>query len=151
MRMSKIERAAWAEAQRLGHSWVGPDHGLLAIVRGDPDEVAHKVLEEAELDSGMVEERLMHMVRAARRAEPQVDPCVSPNPAWYRTIGRAEGFAAGIGTGEVRPVDLLFALLWDPWQFRGEPLARREAAIAALVRHQVELPRAPLPEVPLYE
>ena len=147
MRLSTIERAAMAEAERLGQSWVGPEHGLLAILRGDADDVAHQVLEEAGLDTGMVEERLVRMVRADPRAEPEIDPCISPNPAWYRTIGRAEGIAAGIGTGEVRPVDLLFATLWDPWHFRGEPLVRREAVIAALVHRQVELPRAPLPEL----
>lgn len=44
-------------------------------------------------------------------------------------------------------MDLLFATLWDPWQFRGEPLVSREEVVAALVRLQVELPRAPLPEL----
>lgn len=147
MRVSKVERAAMGEAERLGHSWVGPEHGLLAIVRGDPDDAAHQALGEAGLEAGMLEESLARMAAADPRAEPEAARGVSPNPAWYRTIGRAEGFAAGIGTGEVRPVDLLFATLWDPWQFAGEPLVPRESVIAALVRLGIELPRTPLPEL----
>src|SRR5947207_10267660 len=38
---------------------------------------------------------------------------ISPNPAWYGVVGRAEGLAAGVGVSDVRPVDLLLALLWD--------------------------------------
>jgi hypothetical protein len=41
-----FERAAFREAQRLGHEFVGPEHGLLVVARGDPPDAARLALEE---------------------------------------------------------------------------------------------------------
>ncbi|MCA1845599.1 MAG: Clp protease N-terminal domain-containing protein [Actinobacteria bacterium] len=111
----EMSKAAFAEAKRLGHSWVGPEHGLLAILQGDPADVARRAVEEAGLDSEQFER--FYVERVARSDQkPKRDPereGISPNPAWYGVVGRAEGFASTLGTGEVRPLDLLVALLWD--------------------------------------
>ena len=68
----------------------------------------------------------------------------SPNPAWYRTAGRAEGFAAALGTGMVRPVDFVLGVLC-PWPFTDEPPISREAVLAALGDRGAPIPKTPLP------
>ena len=144
--MSEVERAAFREAERLGHHWIGPEHGLLAILRGDPEDPGRLGLEQAGMQTEMVERLLERMIASDPRAAPEPARGVSPNPAWYRVAGRAEGFGAGIGTGELRPVDLLLAVLWDSqWHFRQE--VAREAVTAALARLGVTLPPTPLPEL----
>ena len=39
------------EASRLGQHWMGPEHTLLGILRGDPDDVARRALEQAGVDA----------------------------------------------------------------------------------------------------
>jgi hypothetical protein len=109
-----MSRAAFAEAKRLCHTWVGPEHGLLAILRGDPADVARRAVEDAGLDADRFERWCVEQVERSD-PPPKRDPdgtVISPNPAWYGLAGRAEGFAAGAGHGDVRPVDLLIAMLW---------------------------------------
>jgi hypothetical protein len=146
-----MSKAAFAEAKRLGHSWVGPEHGLLAILRGDPADVARRAVEEAGLDAGRFERFYVERIeRSAPRPErdPERDG-ISPNPAWYGVVGRAEGFASALGTGDVRPVDLLLALLWDnrEWLPVRELGIAREAVVEALVRAGVRVPAVPLPDL----
>ncbi|HUQ62178.1 MAG TPA: Clp protease N-terminal domain-containing protein [Acidimicrobiales bacterium] len=139
-------QVASVEAVRLDHDYVGPEHGLLAVLRGDPEEAARQALEEAGLTATMVEEMLSKMqenrprsaLSSGRRA---------PNPAWYGVAGRAEGFAACLGTGEPRPVDLVLAMLWDTnaWLFAEKQGVSREAVAAALSRRGAQLPSAPPP------
>lgn len=145
MGRSDIQRASLEEAQRLGHDWAGPEHGLLAILGSDPEDVARRVLEEVGMDAGMVERLLEQMARGTR----QKRQGVTSNPAWHRMFGRAEGFAACLGTGELEPVHLLLALLWDErrWQFAERQGASREAVVEALGRAGVALPSAPMPEL----
>lgn len=114
MAMSDIQRASFEEAQRLGHHWAGPEHGLLAILRGDPEDVARRVLEEVGMDAEMVERLLEQMTKGAKERQG-----VTSNPAWHGVFGRAEGFAACLGAGALQPVHLLLALLWDEsrWLF----------------------------------
>jgi hypothetical protein len=42
------------EATRLGQHWMGPEHKLLGILRGDSDDLARRALEQAGIDASMV-------------------------------------------------------------------------------------------------
>lgn len=145
-----MSKAAFAEAKRLGHSWVGPEHGLLAILQGDPADAARRAVEEAGLDAERFERCYVERIERSD-PKPKRNPerkGTSPNPAWYGVVGRAEGFASAFGTGEVRPVDLLLALLWDnrEWLPVTELGIARETVVEALVRAGVTVPAVPMPE-----
>jgi hypothetical protein len=151
--MASLEmlKAAFAEAERLGHSWVGPEHGLLAILRGDPADTARLALEEAGLEAERFEQWYVESVGRSD-PKPKRDPGrdgISPNPAWYGVLGRAEGLAAGVGVSDVRPVDLLLALLWDTREWlpvTGLGVSREDVA-ASLGRAGVTLPATPPPDL----
>lgn len=142
-----MSKAAFSEADRLGHSWVGPEHGLLAILRGDPADTARIAVEEAGLDAERFERWYVESVDRSD-PKPSRDPDrggISPNPAWYSVAGRAEGLAAGVGVSDVRPVDLLLALLWDTREWlpvSGLGVSREEVA-ASLGRSGVYPPSHP--------
>lgn len=82
-----MSTAAFAEAQRLGHSWVGPEHGLLAILRGDPADVARRAVEDAGLDAERFERRYVELVERSD-PKPRRDPTgtasarIRPGTAW---------------------------------------------------------------------
>ena len=145
MTMSGVEAAAFKEAERLGHDFVGPEHGVLAILRGDPRDLARLALEDIGITTDSVERLLARMIDADPRAFPERATGIHPNPAWYRVVGRAEGFAASLGTGEVRPLDLVLALLWSRRPLLAEPASSREGLVKALAPHGVALPPTPLP------
>jgi len=147
MTISGVERAAFQEAKRLGHHFVGPEHGVLGILRGDQTDLARLALEDFGLTAERVEELLSRMVEADPQATPRPATGTSPNPAWYRVFGRAEGFAATLGAGEVRPLDLLLALLWDRRPFLAEPPASRNSLVEALARRGAALPPTTLPDL----
>lgn len=42
------------EATRLGQHWMGPEHTLLGILRGEPDDFARRALEKAGVEAAMV-------------------------------------------------------------------------------------------------
>jgi ClpA/ClpB-like protein len=48
---------AWSEARRLGHGWVGEEHVLLALARGDGP--AGDVLRQAGATTERVEETIL--------------------------------------------------------------------------------------------
>ena len=68
--------------------------------------------------------------------------------AWERVAGRAEAFAATLGVGQARPVDLLFALLWDGWAWHYVYLnhGSRPEAVLEFVANEVPVPDGALPE-----
>lgn len=147
MAMSEVEGAAFKEAERLGHDFVGPEHGVLAVLRGDPTDPARLALDDVGITTDSVERLLTRMLEADPQATPEPAAGIRPNPAWYRVAGRAEGFAAGLGTGDVRPLDLVLALLWSRRPLLDEPAASREALVTALARRGAALPPTPLPEL----
>lgn len=145
MGVSGLEAASFREAERLGHDWAGPQHGLLAVLRGDPDDVARRALEEAGIDAGAVERELDRMAAGDRAKRPGV----TTNPAWHHAFGRAEGFAACLGAGRLEPVHLVLAFLWDDrlWQFAARQGVPREHVVEALRRAGVSLPPGPMPDL----
>jgi ATP-dependent Clp protease ATP-binding subunit ClpA len=100
------------EATQLGHSWVGDEHFLLALLA--TRSVASEVLEELGVTRGRITTSL------ERRAEYQAqfpeaeraDAGISPTPAAYGLMGRADGFAASDGARHPRPEHWLLAMMW---------------------------------------
>jgi hypothetical protein len=133
------------EATRLGQHWMGPEHTLLGVLRGDPDDVARRALEQAGVDASMVEGWITRMDTGAGEERAGV----KPNPRWYTIEGRAEGMAAALGASEVGSVHFLLALLWDQrrWNLTEEPGVSREAIVTALAELGATLPAAPLPDL----
>lgn len=131
------------EAVRLGQHWMGPEHTLLGILRGDQDDIARRALERAGVDAAMVEGWITRMDTGTGDERSGV----SPNPRWHEIHGRAEGLAAGLGAEETATVHFLLAVLWDKrrWNLTETPGVSREAIVAALADLGTTLPQGPLP------
>lgn len=83
----------------------GPEHALLAILRGDADNPARRALDQAGLSAKTVEGFIDKLHRAPPGpVQPSPDGSTTPNPAWYVVYGRAEGFASALSAGEVESV-----------------------------------------------
>jgi hypothetical protein len=145
----RLFRIGAEEARRLGQHWIGPEHGLLGILRGDPHDMARRALEQAGVDAAMVEGWITRMDSTSVRDEPEESSGGRPNPRWYTIHGRAEGIAAGLGAEQTGSVHFLLALLWDErrWHLTEAPGVTREAIVAALAELGAKLPLAPLPEL----
>ena len=141
----RLLRIGADEASRLGQHWMGPEHTLLGILRGDPDDVARRALEQAGIDAAMVE----GWVGPTETRRGKEESGVTPNPRWQTIYGRAEGIAAGLGAEETGSVHFLLAVLWDNrrWWLTETPGVSREAVVAALADLGARLPAAPLPEL----
>ena len=133
------------EATRLGQHWMGPEHTLLGILRGDPEDVARRALEQTGVDAAMVEGWITRMDTGSG----EETSGVKPNPRWYTIEGRAEGMAAALGAAEAGTVHFLLALLWDQrrWSLTEEPGLTREAIVSALAELGATLPAGPMPEL----
>jgi hypothetical protein len=103
----------WEEARRLGHSWVGPAHVLLALTRSD--SLAGEALRGAGATPKKVEDTLVEMLEGS---DPPVERRAtdSPafNPAHYSVLGIAEGLALAAGRDQAEAEDVLVALVWEP-------------------------------------
>ena len=136
--------ARWA--RRLGRPVAGDDLFLLALTELPHEEPARRALEAERLDSS----RILDASRAIVGADgEEFDGCVTFNPAVYTMNGRAEGFAATLGDGTVRPEHVLMALLWEPRSISSHVVSRfgaeRESVITRLRDMGVPVPQTPLP------
>ena len=135
-----LMRAAFEEAGRLGHLWLGPEHALLAILHGDRTDPARSALVATGMTDALIE-------RFAPPEEPR--PIVSgttSNPAWHQVHGRAEGIAAGLGDDAPSTVCFLAAMLWDNSRWlRYEDEVPRRKVVNALRQQGVRLPSSSLP------
>lgn len=151
MGMSAIEREVFEVARRLGHHWVGPEHGVIAILHAVADDPARRALELSGFDGVAFEAHDVERIERHRAESGDLDddPGVEPNPAWYGTWGRAEGFSHALGTGTVRGVDLLMALLWDDrdWLSTRQFGVARENIVDQMQGVGVRLPEHPMPEL----
>ena len=132
------------EAERLGQHWMGPEHTLLGILRGNANDVARRALEQAGLEAAMVESWITRMDPGKEEKSG-----VTPNPRWHMIYGRAEGIAVGLGAPEPGAVHFLLATLWDGrrWALTETPGVTREAIVDALAQLGVTVPPTPLPEL----
>jgi ATP-dependent Clp protease ATP-binding subunit ClpA len=106
-------RPSFEAAQKLGHSWVGAEHLLIAIATDPTESAARSALATCGIDGATVTDYV-----ASFTFESPVPPLKdgeqpSPNPLYYRLWGRAEGFAFAAGADRALPEHMLLALLWD--------------------------------------
>ena len=88
---------AGAVARRLEHSWIGPEHVLLALF--DEPSTATQALEEL----GVSREQVGEAARAHGRSDPPPTTLRPregpvPNPAWYKLTGCARAWPWARGT-----------------------------------------------------
>jgi hypothetical protein len=133
------------EATRLGQHWMGPEHTLLGILRGEPDDLARQALERAGVDAGMVE----GWISRKSTGNDEDREGVSPNPYWHTVYGRAQGISIGLGADAPDSVHFLLAVLWDKQRAALTETSgvSREAIIQALAELGAILPPGRLPEL----
>ncbi len=151
--VSMLLARAWKEAEELGHSWVGPDHFLLALLRPADESLAAEVLRSCGLThERFAEEMARALVRASARKvkEPPEEASPELNPAAYCMMGRAEGMAAGLGQEHVGPEHVVLALLWDTYTVTEAVLTHlavdAEAIVERLASAGIRVPAVPLPK-----
>jgi len=98
-----------AEAVRLGHSYVGTEHLLLALF-ADPESLAAKVLVEAKVTHAAVEQRVLHV--APRGSAADNAPPFTPRAA--ECFSKAVAEALKLGHNYDGTEHLLLALFADP-------------------------------------
>jgi ATP-dependent Clp protease ATP-binding subunit ClpA len=141
------DRAA-GSARRLEQSWVGPEHVLLALF--DEPSVATEALEELGVTRAQVEEYARATGGSDLSPRP-FDPGrgQSPNPAWYKLTGCANGLALAAGRRWPDPEHLLLALVYA--EHTVAPLLHRlgssqQALLEALAHRGVDVPEVDPPE-----
>ena len=103
--------AAREEAARLGSSYVGPEHFLLALLRHDQETVAAHALRDSGADYEALSTALLRALSEQRNEREQHGP--TTNPVAHELVGRAEGIAAGVGADAVTAEHVLLGLLWS--------------------------------------
>jgi len=140
------------EAVALGHSFVGDEHVVLALLVDEPDDQAGRALRQAGVSHDRVAARLADVIANADPPVPLTPGVTSamPSPRCQQLLGRAEGLAATLGDGVVGSTDGLIAYLW---QDDGQPILALEAlgtagpkVLAALAGLGVAVPDVPLPQ-----
>jgi ATP-dependent Clp protease ATP-binding subunit ClpA len=139
------------EAVRLNQSHIGDEHYLLAVLA--TPSVASETLEELGVTYERVDERVR---RSNKFNEDGSDDetqrrVLSPTPAAYGLMGRAEAFAASAGARKPRPEHRLLALVWSDTSSAVSLLhslgAPQQAVVDGLRRRGVRVPDV---EPPLY-
>ena len=100
-RVLTVMLGACAQAARLGHQWVGPEHVLLAILDEGRPSLACSVLNDLGLTHDRAEESFLGSLL---NATPPVRSTIAdgaltrPAPIFYEMQGWIAGFAAATGT-----------------------------------------------------
>ncbi len=147
--------AAFAEAGRLGHHWVGSEHFLLALARADEQSPAGQALRAAGATHAVLAEKLEWVLANTDPPhERKPEPDAQLNPRAYGLLGRAEGFAAALAAEHPRPEHILLGLLWEPHGFAGHLLRTVGVDPARVQDHLAELglavPDRDPPPAPVY-
>jgi hypothetical protein len=143
---------AWKEAEDLGHSWVGPDHFLLALLRPADESVAADVLRACGLTHERFAEELARVLDKASLGRAKETEQATPelNPAAYCMRGRAEGMATGLGEEQVGPEHVVLAALWDPYTLTRDVLTNLgvdpENVVSRVASAGIRVPAVPLPK-----
>ena len=143
--------AAERQALALSHPFVGVDHLLLALLNGEPDDLARRALHACGVTYEHFQRRFLE-VNATSMPPCPVVPGVAdaaPNARAREMLARAEGLSAAAGDGPVRSEHALVAFLYDPDDaaFRLKWMANTTAADVATALHHMggRMPTSPLP------
>jgi hypothetical protein len=142
-----VKRVA-EHATSLG-SYVGSDDlFLLALAEYPEGVVARDVLVAHGLDAERIETEIApRHAREASRIEQR--SWIALPPAFNGMYGRAEAFAATLGSGPIEPEHVLLALLWEPHSSSSQLMRRlgieRQAILDSVRARGVPIPTAPLP------
>jgi len=104
--------AAFGEARKLGHHWVGVEHLLLALTREPTGTAARDALSRCGVTESNVRENLSESTGFPRPPDPGGG--IWPSPLCYSIEGCARGFALVEGVRDPRPEHFVLALAWEP-------------------------------------
>lgn len=144
--------AAEHQALRLGHHFIGEDHLVLALLEGDPDDLARRALEACGINHG---DWAGHFRAKCEGGYPPPAPNpditeARPNPVARQLLARAEGLAVAMAEPLPRSQHGLLALLWSPRGVAAASLKTHEtnpaAVLAALRAVGAPVPSPQLPE-----
>jgi ATP-dependent Clp protease ATP-binding subunit ClpA len=143
-----LGRAA-EQARRLDHGWVGAEHYLLALL-AEPS-AATEALAELGVTYDRLADRLRSQVDDPDWPSPRYDQAkgLSPTPATYGLVGRAEGFALAWGRRSPTPEQWLLAMIYEEHGWAVQQLhhlgASQAAILEALRRRGVGVPEVDPP------
>jgi hypothetical protein len=134
---------AWEQARLLGDGWIGTEHFLLALLA--TPSTAQEVLLELDVTYEAAQELVREVHAASEWPLPdhQVEDGVSPNPAAYQAMGRAEGFAVASGHRAPESEHWLLALVWSDHGAMNELFAlgaTQDRVLEGLRRRGVSVP-----------
>jgi len=111
IRPGMFNRAA-AEARKLEHSWIGPEHFLLALL-AEPSP-ATDALAAVDVTYERFETHLRGLRYVSGQPLPAYDPerTLSLNPAAHDLRGLAKGFAIASGSSRRQPLHWLLAMIY---------------------------------------
>ena len=141
---SHLHRAIEESTQR-GHSWVGPDHLLLAILNAPAPTTASQVLGELGITYEGVSAR-------APRADSDDPPGRGTSPAYHQVVARASALSVAEGAEFVNDEHVLLALLYDEHRDTGSAITNADGdpdeIYVALEQRGVVVPpvRPPVPD-----
>ena len=143
--MRAIQERAATAAWALGHSWLGAEHLLLAVLSGS--SASSKALHA----SGITASNFAREIEGlSERYTGDKGAPGKARPLTYRrsaldTMARAEGLAAGLGSRNLNDDHVLLALLWSRSPTIAEQLLRRRGVTRGAVLDQLEREGVPLP------
>lgn len=111
-RLDEILRLASAEAERLNHGWVGPDHLLLALLHRDCPGLARAALESSDISLEQIRQKLVESM--GDPFDPS-DRQLAVPPATPGVLERATLHATELEDDEVLSEHVLLALT-DQWR-----------------------------------
>jgi hypothetical protein len=108
-RQHQYTARAMAEADRLGHRYVGAEHLLLALVAPEEQTLAARALRECAVDYDALRTHL----NGDTPARPLKSRARAYPPAFYKLASCADGIALAFGAKQVEAEHLLLAILWE--------------------------------------
>ena len=150
MPLNSLSAPAEREAVAMGYPFFGAEHVVLALLAGQPDDLAGQALRACGLDHDSVASKLLESWTGGLPPCPPQAGVTSagPNPHSRELLGQAEGLAGG--TGDVGSHHGLIAFLWGDEGLSAFQLewwgTTGPAVVEALERLGVLLPTVPRPE-----
>jgi ATP-dependent Clp protease ATP-binding subunit ClpA len=151
---SSVLHDAATEAAELGHGWIGPEHVLLAILRGG--SAAGESLRACDVDHESYRQAFLAAsgyIRMRSAGRPAEGAHVVTADVQI-VLARAEGMAAGQGSKVMTPEHVMLALLWARTSLPALTLLERLGVTREGILHELERRGAslgvPMPAHPLW-